>query len=191
MRRTTQLVPPAPEPDLGDYFFGLELNFGRSPERTHLSLHSTDPRSTLDLLRFWSGYKSEGPTYLQGHSADLFLAVPHPHSDNANTRLHVAVRFVELDDLETDLGVEHRQDFDRVMDIAQNMVADLVEAGVLSGSTGTVDIVAEPLSPQGDLRPESIEQMGFCIGATWLQHAGRNVFKNYRVWNPASREWEQ
>lgn len=188
MRYHSSLTAPPPDLDLSEYRFGLELNFREDSAATHLSLHSSEPGATRELLHLCLPYKNEGSRYLEGHAADLYLAVPYPGS-KLPCRLQVKVPFVTMEDLDTTIGARHRQDFDRVMDIAQRVISDAIEGGLVPVQAASVEIVAEALAPDGRPRPELVEEMGFCIGASWLTHEGRTVFTSYRLWDPNRREW--
>ena len=147
------------------------------------------PDFTSELGRFWLPYKQQAPAYLNGHRGYACLAVPRPEEETASARLHVAVCFADIEEMDDPRVVEHRQDFDRLMDIVQQVVGEMVEASLLFPGRHSIDIIAEPLTPGGALKPERIDWMSFAIGATWLAHQGKQVFKSFRRWDPETASW--
>jgi hypothetical protein len=185
---TLPKLPPLPrDPDL---FFSLEFSFGRSSADTHMQIHSGRPEASLDLVRFWLPFREEGAAWLNWHPAYFKIAVPPPGQEKMNVQLHVAVPFVHLDDIDTDEGLVHRQDFDRLMDLVKQALGEMVRTGLLRPGKTAVDIIAEPLTPGGALKHELIAETGFVIGASWLDYDGRQIFRDYRCWNPEKGAWE-
>ena len=191
MEMHNSTLPKFPPPVLPqDLFFSLEFKFDRTAESSHMGITCTRPVG-MDLVRFWLPWKKEGAEALEGHPGYFSIALPCPGNETANVRLHLAVPVMDMDDLETRVGVEHSCDFDRLMEVLVHSLHEMVRVGALiPGKTG-VDIIAEPLTATGELKSGLIDQIETDIGASgWLQLDSQYLFRCFRKWNPVKGAWE-
>ena len=174
---------------LKDYAFTLKFRFSDGKGDSHVDIASPSPEFALELVRFFEPLRKQAPEYLKHHAGTFSIAVPQPGSGSVSARIHIIVPFIDDQDIDTVAGIDHREDFDRLMDLLQIAIGEMVENGLLRSGVHSVDIVAEPLAADGKLKQHKVDFLSFAIGATWLNHKGKEVFSDYRYWKSAKGRW--
>jgi hypothetical protein len=211
-------LPALPNPvTLKDYPFSLELRYGGENSEIQLLSALACPKAQL-LAKDWYSYKPEGEIHMSGHFAYLAISVPHPENPVLPVRIHFAVPYIRIEELdplflldeavsagnfnkleeiiqsidpqEQLLRQRHHKDFDHLMELAQQLISDMVEACAFNTEERSVDIVAEPLT--GDAKPR-LDQIADAAGraATSFKYQEAGFFASYRVWLPESRCWTE
>lgn len=185
-------LPKLPEPpDYKSCLASLEFRFGRDQANTEVHLVSAASHNTNVLAKLAYQVKQEGPVHLKGHWGYFSLTIPNFIRSADPVRLHIAVPYLEAKDLGSQAGVKHSQDFDRLLDIVQAVLQEMVEAAALAIGRQQVEIVAEPLSLKMKPKINSVDFVSFAIGATWLRYQERDIFNQYSFWDPRKGEWKR
>ena len=186
-----ETILPRFPPQTAQPFCEVSLTFGRTADETHLALKSGDPDLTAPLAKFYHPFRDAGLEYLGGRFGHLSISVPAVDEDPV--RIHIAVPWVTFEDLEAFRGVASRQDFDRLMDIGQTILREMVEARILEPRLAAAQILAEPIDPDGVLYAAEVQPMGEAVGISWLtsRQGGREhpIFRDFAVWDPERAEW--
>ncbi len=184
-------LPKSPESiDLRKLSLGVEYLFGKDAASSHVGIQSGTPAISASETAHWSLYRSRGYEIMEGNPGYFKISLPYPECIDVNARLHIAVTYIDFETIDLDGGDKHRQDFDRLMDIAKLVITDMLDAGLICSGEKPIDIVAEPLSVDGTLRLSQVPRVSVDIGASWLyDHDFKPIFSGYRRWNPGRERW--
>lgn len=177
-------------------FCGIEFSFRVPPEKSELHVTGDTPDNTTTLLANFFQLRSNGAQFIErngGHGGYFAITAPYPDKladREPHARLHIAVSYVTYKDLVRGRMAEYRRDADLLLDLVQKVLGEMVEAGALKPGIVPVEIITEPLTPKGRLRPQWIDRFSEDIGISWLTDGARKIFSSFRWWNSKKGGWQ-